>query len=184
LEAQAKAIEAARQSSQEASNKALQATIDNFHGDQRAWLGASDNTYTVAESGPVDSSVTVLNTGKSPAIDILCRITGTTKLKGNVLSDSDIIYPPELPILKQGTIFPNQHFPLNAGGPPMESAKQKIWFDNVQSGEWIQYFFGDVRYKDTFGRNHWTHFCSQFVLTTKSGTPCTIYNDTDDSKRK
>jgi lysyl-tRNA synthetase class I len=75
LEAQAEAIEAARQSSQEASNKALQASIDNFHADQRAWLGASDNTYNLAESGPISSSVSVLNTGKSPALDIYCLIT-------------------------------------------------------------------------------------------------------------
>ena len=54
----------------------------------------------------------------------------------------------------------------------MEAGKQKIWFDNVQGGDYVQYFFGEVRYKDAFGKNHWTHFCSQFVPTTKTGTPC------------
>lgn len=168
---------------QETANKlAAKTTTDNFHLDQRAWLGASDYTYTITESGPITSTAIVLNTGKSPARDILCRITGVTKLKTDVLQDSDIVYPPDLPILKQGTIFPNQHFPLTAGGPPMESEKQKVWFENVQSGKWTQYFFGKVRYKDTFGRDHWTHFCTQFVPATKSGTPCRIYNTTDDEK--
>jgi hypothetical protein len=117
-------------------------------------------------------------------MDIHCRITGTTKLKGYNLRDSDIVYPSDLPILKTGVIFPNQHFPLNAGGPPMESEKQRIWYANVQRGTWIQYFFGEVRYKDVFGNAHWTHFCSQFVPATKSGTQCSIYNDTDDKKKE
>ena len=84
-------------------------------------------------------------------------------MKGDVLHDSDIVYPAELPILKQGTLFPNQHFPLKAAGPPMEPDKQKIWAANVQNGEWVQYFFGEVRYKDVFRIEHWTHFCTQFV---------------------
>jgi hypothetical protein len=172
----------------EASNKqsktALDATIAASHFDQRAWLSAGDNTYTIAESGPIDNTVIVSNTGKSPAMEIFCRINGTVKLRGNILSDSDIAYPSALPTLNQGTIFPNQRFPLKAGAILMESEKQRIWFGNIQSGEWIQYFFGEVRYKDIFGREHWTHFCSQFVPATKGGTPCPIYNDTDDSKRK
>ena len=136
------------------AKNSIQATKEVMRQDQRAWLGAGDDTYTIAESGPIDNSVTVINSGKSPAMDIFCRITGTTKLKGYILRDSDIVYPPELPILKQGTIFPNQHFPLKAGGPPMELGKQNTWFTNVQNGDWIQYFFGEVRYKDTFGRDH------------------------------
>jgi len=166
------------------AEQSLQANIDQFHRDQRAWLGTSDNTYTIVESGPIHSSVTVLNTGKSPATEIICRITGTTKPKGYVLRDSDIVYPTKLPTLKEGTIFPNQHFPLTAGGDPMEPNKQKIWFDKVQNGEWVQYFFGDVRYKDTFGVAHWTHFCSKYVPADKVGTPCPIYNNTDDSETK
>jgi hypothetical protein len=113
-------------------------------------------------------------------MNILCRITGTTKLKGHTISDSDIVYPAALPTVRQGTLFPNQRFPLRAGGPPMVAANQKIWFANIQSGTWIEYFFGDVRYKDTFGKDHWTHFCTQFVPATKGGAPCPIYNDTGD----
>jgi hypothetical protein len=172
LNGQLAAIERARKTSESASRD-----------DQRAWLGVGDNTYTIAETGPIDSSVIVLNTGRSPALDIFCRITGTTKPKGHTLIDSDIVYPADLSTVKEGTIFPNQHFPLKAGGPLMNPGKQKIWFANVQSGEWIQYCFGDVRYKDAFGNDHWTHFCSQFVPTTKSGTPCPIYTDTDEVKK-
>ena len=58
------------------SRTSLQATIDNFHQEQRAWLAAGDETYTIAETGPVESSVSVTNTGKTPAINITCRMTG------------------------------------------------------------------------------------------------------------
>lgn len=162
----------------------IEATKEAMRLDQRAWLGASDYTYSIAESGPIDSSASVTNTGKTPALNILCKTSGTTKVKGYVLRDSDIVYPSEMPIVKEGTLFPNQHFPLKANATAMNSEKQKIWFDNVQSGDWIQYFFGEVRYKDAFGRDHWTHFCTQFVPGTKSGTPCPIYNETDDSQRQ
>jgi hypothetical protein len=169
----------------EASNRqskaALDASIASSREDQRAWLGAGDETYSIPESGPIESTVTVGNTGKSPAIDVFCRIMGITKPRAYILSDSDIIYSPELPVLKEGTLFPNQHFPLKAGGNPMDPADQKIWFQNIQSGDWVEYFFGDVRYKDTFGKEHWTHFCSRFVSSTKTGTPCSVYNDTDDN---
>jgi hypothetical protein len=176
------------QESLETSNRqaqaALDATIKNFQRDQRAWLGAADYTYSIVETGPISSSAIVFNTGKSPAIDIRCRITGITKLKGENVRDSDIIYPSGLTVVKEGTIFPNQHFPLYAGGPPMDPEKQKIWFENVQGGAWIQYFFGEVRYQDISGNDHWTHFCTEFVPATKSGAPCAVYNDTDDTKKR
>ena len=166
------------------SKTALDASIAASRQDQRAWLGVGDETYSISESGPIESSATVLNIGKSPAMDIFCRTSGTTKLKGYTLKDSDIVYPVEMPTIKEGTLFLNQHFPLKAGGNPMDPGQQKMWFGNVQSGDWIQYFFGEVRYEDTFGGDHWTHFCTQFVPATKAGTPCPIYNDTDDTKTR
>jgi hypothetical protein len=166
----------------ENAKASIRATQNAMRLEQRAWLGASDYTYSIAVTDPVGSVAMVLNTGRTPAMDILCKITGTTKMKSDILRDSDIVYPAELPILKQGTLFPNQHFPLKAGGPPMDQGKQKIWFENVHGGEWVQYFFGEVQYKDVFRMEHWTHFCTQFVPATKSGTPCPIYNDTDDDK--
>ncbi len=172
------------QASSKQSKAALDASIASSRQDERAWLGAGDETYTIAESGPIESSVSVANTGKSPALDIICRITGRTKVRDSVLVESDIVYPPEMPILKEGTIFPSQHFPLKAGGPPLDPALQKTWFDGIQSGAIVQYFFGEIRYKDTFGRDHWTHFCTRFIPSSKSGTPCPIYNDTDDSKKQ
>ena len=116
------------------SADAIRATQTQMRLDQRAWLGTSDYTYAITESEPVTSSANIINTGKTPAMNIACRITGVTEPKSHVLNDSDIIYPPDLPTLKPGTLFPNQHIPLSAGGPPMDQGGQKIWLSRIQSG--------------------------------------------------
>jgi hypothetical protein len=177
-------LASAMESSVGQATNSFNATVDQFRLEQRAWLGASNYTYTITESKPIHSVAMALNTGKTPAMEILCRITGTTKPKSELLAASDIIYPANLPIMKQGAIFPNQFFPMTAGGPKWDPGKQKIWFKNVSSGEWIQCFFGDIRYTDVFGNGHWTHFCTQYVPETKSGTPCPIYNDAGDDKKQ
>ncbi len=62
--------------------------------DQRAWLGSGDETYTINESGPIESATYVTNSGKTPAFNIICRITGTAKPRGYALRRTDIVYPP------------------------------------------------------------------------------------------
>jgi len=162
------------------SKAALDASIKSSRTDQRAWLAAADETYNIAASGPMKGSVVVFNIGKTPALSVTCKITGITTHRDHILRDSDLAYPAELPILKVGTLFPNHQFPMSAGGTAMDPDKQKIWFANIQSGELVQYFFGEIRYKDAFGREHYSHFCTRFLPSTNSGTPCPIYNGTDD----
>jgi hypothetical protein len=48
------------------AGRSLDATIQQFHLEQRAWLSAGDNTYSIAEVGPIASTVIVLNSGKLP----------------------------------------------------------------------------------------------------------------------
>jgi hypothetical protein len=184
LKLQEQQMEAARKSTDTDAQKSLEATKEQMRLDQRAWLGAGDYAYTVAESSPIESVANVTNTGKTPALHVLCQSSGATILKGHILRETDIVYPAGLPTIKQGAIFPNQRFPLKTDAQPLNSVKQKSWFDNVQSGNWVQYFWGYVQYEDTFGKSHWTHFCTQYVPSTKSGTPCPVYNDTDDSQKE
>ena len=152
--------------------------------DQRAWLGSSDWTYNITESDPIKGTVEIINTGKTPATDTTCRFSGGYFPKTHILTEADITYPESSRILKQGTIFPTQRFPLKVDATPISPDFQKTWFQSVQNEEWIQYFWGYVEYTDTFDRKHWTHFCTAYVPKTKDGTPCTIYNDTDDAKKK
>lgn len=76
LDAQAKAIEASRKSSELASAKALKATIDNFYFDQRPWVGIEIVPATLPpnaiQTGPGVTASTVIivahNTGRTPAL--------------------------------------------------------------------------------------------------------------------
>jgi hypothetical protein len=160
----------------------LNVTIENSHLDQRPWVGATNYAYEITGSSPLAAVVQVINMGKSPALGILCRVYGATKTRGDILKISDIEYPANVPIVKQGTILPTQHFLLNSVAVSLKPGQQKDLVTNIQSGDWVQYFYGEVRYRDIFGRSHWMHFCSQYLPATKSGTPCAIYNDTDGSK--
>src|SRR5207253_642508 len=74
---QAELSELARKSSEAATKIALQATIDNFHQDQRAWVSIKNVTLTKPFSLTEKAQVRVLigNSGKTPALKqhIVCR---------------------------------------------------------------------------------------------------------------
>jgi hypothetical protein len=110
-------------------------------------------------------------------------MVGIYKPREKELTDADIVYPPNQGVVKQGTIFPSEHFPLETKTIVMVAEQQKTWFENISNGSLIAYFYGEIGYKDVFGNDHWTHFCTQYVVETKSGTPCAIYNDTDDVQK-
>lgn len=166
------------------SRDALNASIAASRSDQRAWMGAADWTFTVNASDPVKGVVVISNVGKSPATNVICRISGGMFPNDHVLSETDIIYPDRNPIIKQGTAFPGTHFPLTAGSGPIQPELQKLWFQRIDDGDLVEYFWGYAIYDDAFGRNHWTHFCTRYRPKTKDGAPCEVYNETDDTKKK
>ncbi|HSZ07824.1 MAG TPA: hypothetical protein VK794_04770 [Steroidobacteraceae bacterium] len=151
--------------------------------DQRAWLGGSNYKFEITES-KLEISVMVSNTGKTPAMVVIAQIQAIPKSKGSPISKADIVYPKDSEH-NQGTIFPNQSFPVYVRNTePIDLAKQKALFEQIKTGDSVEYFFGYVEYWDISGKDHhWTHFCGQYVPSTNSGTPCPIYNDTDDDKR-
>jgi hypothetical protein len=110
--AQARAIEAARRSSQEAANSALQAAIDNFHQEQRAWVGVESATPTGLQKGADGSlvlimRVTLRNYGRSPAENVIFLPELLDfQLTGDALRC--MRQPPPTPNLPGVTIFPGQ----------------------------------------------------------------------------
>ena len=81
LQTQANAIELARETSEASSQTSLQATIDNFHQEQRAWVGLTPLKSTIdprvdpkmfidgsgAPVKPLQEAYGIINTGKTPA---------------------------------------------------------------------------------------------------------------------
>ena len=63
-------MEDARKSSEGEAKNALQSTIDDFHRDQRAWVGLSaiSGAPTLGEIFTI--SPAYVNTGKTPALDL------------------------------------------------------------------------------------------------------------------
>jgi hypothetical protein len=178
-----KTEESLRASNQQ-SRDALNASIKAARSDQRAWLGNSNWSYVVNESDPIKATVMITNVGKSPATSIICRMDGGTFPKGHTLTDADLKYSDTAEMIEEGTIFPAQRFPLSAIAIAIQADLQKAWFQAVDNGDQIQYFWGYVTYDDAFGRNHWTHFCAIYRPKTKDSAPCRIHNDTDDTKQK
>jgi hypothetical protein len=74
---QAELAETAQDISQEASSKALQATIENFNQQQRAWVGVLDYEVSPIKPGsPVDFRIRLLNSGNTPALHFMVNAHG------------------------------------------------------------------------------------------------------------
>src|ERR1035441_386132 len=61
---------AASEANRQDSGRALQATIDNFHQDQRAWVGPNGVTGVPTVGQPFSITVRYINTGKTPALHL------------------------------------------------------------------------------------------------------------------
>jgi hypothetical protein len=184
LDAQAKGIEQSRKSSQSASAKALNASINSSRLDQRAWIGAADTVFTFSPNDPIKVEIGVTNVGKSPAVDVISRMAAITKHSGSSLQISDISYVPTIKENSNGTMYPGQKFPLKTFSSDVVSPLQAAFIEKLSSGSDVVYVFGEIRYKDIFSRQHWTHFCIIVNKDLKSGAPCALYNDSDPDEQK
>ncbi len=133
----------------------------------------------------MQSTARMTNVGKSPAVDVFGRAAGVTKPAGYVLKLSDIVYDAAAHWKRAMTLFPTQHYPLTdtfdwSNDPPGTlNDRRKIYIAALQARTLVQYFWGEVRYRDAFGVQHWTHYCTMISGDLNTGTPCDIYNETD-----
>ena len=56
------------------SSKALQATIDNFHLEQRAWLQIGNWSFVMNDKTTPSYQALIFDSGKTPAIDVTTLI--------------------------------------------------------------------------------------------------------------
>ena len=185
--AQGKSADAAKTQASN-SERALRATIDNFHLEQRAWVGpteATDPQFTVdgkpeyVRAGEKTIlGVYIVNSGKTPAKKMRTR----TNMKAMKKSDHFFAdYPPAPPnaeIVKGVSVLqPGMRIALRSlpTGVPL-TAEHILGFS---SGEWILYFYGDIRYQDVFGNSHVTTFCVELGRDLSSLHQCATYNDSN-----
>jgi hypothetical protein len=165
-------IQASNRAQTVANDKALQATIDNFHLDQRAWL-APLVPISKVENGKAFFKVPFKNTGRTPAIDAQAglKITNNPSLIPTTDPEPD-------KGSGKGLIPPDGVETTSNIDYPLDEAHTKL----VLQGTHV-YVFGTMRYKDIFGQKHWTQYCYETWGTMEAARPCAVHNKTDDTQK-
>ena len=162
--------------------------------DQRAWLSPDvQNTFSL--DGPdIPANIYISNTGRTPATHIIGHVIGTTFTKGeHPAFDEYGIGHPHTNIYT-GAIYPGQkplQVPLkivlysnNAGEQPRSIIPTPELARQIQNKETFVILFGEVRYCDVFGVQHWVKFCngSGDALGLDGIKECIYYNRTDNDE--
>lgn len=198
--------EAAKTSTKTAQSS-LQATIDNFHEDQRAWVGVfavnhRNEGRPAAKSSMEDIQINILNTGRTPTREARITMTSCMQYGRYIPSDSDKSWfekilsttPPEPFIASQGSLdidFLLHRSPLgycqdvadfqvgglSPGNPRTISIPRGL--DTTSGVARTISVFGRMRYRDVFtDKERDTTFCD---FTFKFGeidfSQCPTYND-------
>jgi hypothetical protein len=151
------------------ADAALQATIDNFRQDQRAWV-APLVPISKVENGKAFFNVPFKNTGRTPAVETQAGLKVTNNLNRIPTTDPE----PDKGSGK-GLIPPDGVENTSNINDPLDEAHTKL----VIHGTHV-YVFGTIRYKDIFGQKHWTQFCYETWGTMLAAIPCPVHNTTDD----
>jgi hypothetical protein len=169
------------------SKKVLDTTIENFHLEQRAWIGfasAADPEYTeggkmvyVKEGEPVKAEIILINSGKTPARN-LHTLAQMVLLRSDIKLitsfDKKMSQHPSV-----GVILPNGKIKIKIPQIPNVGGISKADVANITNGHFIVYIVGKFTYDDVFGKSHSTLFCSQIIPNLTNFKSCDHYNDAD-----
>jgi hypothetical protein len=165
----------------EQSKEALDSTIEIARRDQRAWVGtievipawrdASNNPIYIKEGSPARFGVTIINSGKSPALKVRCKTKFTTLA-------ADVKFSPNYEKFQRqsiGVIQPQGRFilPTAPSLGPITAAD----IDIFKNSKGILYLFGEITYEDIFKIPHWTTFCMFLAPTLDNFVVHGTYND-------
>ncbi|MEW6600932.1 MAG: hypothetical protein AB1499_08170 [Nitrospirota bacterium] len=166
---------------------ALDATIDNFRLEQRAWVGVEGvlppeykdgNKKIYVKSGqPMKTGVTIKNTGKTPALKIQSIVsmfywmsnhkfvpTFDKQVKGAERPSTTVLQP-------GGTYI------LIAPPIPEEGVINEADIANITNSRQILYIAGKITYEDVFNRQHSTFFCMYLTPTLTNFSHCNGHNE-------
>jgi hypothetical protein len=172
-----KRIAAAMEGAVAQANNSFNATVEQSHLDQRAWVSVGA-VHTINQYGmtlpapevgqPLMVRVTFVNTGRTPAINMrwACKDEQTAGKEPRFPSYD---YTPAETIPPNGTRICDKIVSSNfSSEEKTEIANGKKWF----------YLHGQVNYDDIFGRPHWMRYC--FFLTSGGAYGiCQHHNDID-----
>jgi hypothetical protein len=160
----------------------LDASIAASRLDQRAWIGpvthiepsfAENNRRIFVQVGSNSTfGVDVINTGKTPAINVASRL-----LVG-IRSARESFECPQLATISGSlaTVLPNQKLRMSVIYPAVEGGMSRKMFDGIKSGLLIVYIYGRIDYSDVFKAAHTTTFCMMMDRDMESINSCSMCN--------
>lgn len=165
----------------ERAEKALNATLENFRAEQRAWVGLKLITRGslgiegpfIQEGQKLDAKICILNSGKSlarkvkismTAQDVPAGVDPIKKQRTSGFSNIGVMQPEFMDFLTPPTI-------------PAEGVATKSFIENITSGRKVIYLTGKITYEDTFQRPHFSTFCLQLRPDLSGFTACPFYNE-------
>jgi hypothetical protein len=182
---QAELTEKARVSSEESSKQAFQATIDNFHHEQRAWVGPIEmgiNEPPIHVGSRLVATIVLTNSGKTPALNVstLAAIAFWDKrLPVDPHFKIDNTDQPSNSVIQPGMKETITTLPISS---PLNSGAGVVGTNDlaeIESGESIVYVFGRITYRDVFQKEHRTTFCGFLNRNLTTLRACKTYNQAD-----
>jgi hypothetical protein len=152
---------------------ALDASINMARTEQRAWISVRlINLDKMNEGSPLQITVGITNTGKTPAFSITYR--DLLVMSPFPIDTSKPTYI--VPAQHGTTIFPNATFPWPLYSSSNLSAEQ---VRAIKAHTLFIYVFGEFKYKDIFNRPHLTKFCGHYLPESNFFGICTKYDYAD-----
>ncbi len=168
LQAQADKMDTARQSSEVNSKKALDATIDSFHRDQRAWVSVEPATG-VPNDSTFKIAIPINNAGRTPATSVMVYFDGKAVKQNEKFSYTFTGSPVPFGYLAPGK--PSSAFTYNGD-------QSKIRVPLKQPTDYYL-VFGAITYEDVFRGKHWLTYCF-FNFEGQSYSYCPEHNQIGD----
>jgi hypothetical protein len=165
-----KMTQQAIQANEEQSRKSLQATIDNFHLDQRAWLGVEDfGLSEPIQDGKYDIYLKLFNSGKSPALNVTFGTKAgafPTPINWKNLSRNQSF---KFANNNTGSIPPQSPRTVHIYGDFSKIFPDPAYKKGIEDGSITFYVRGEINYNDTFTKIiHHTPYC--MLLSTVPST--------------
>jgi hypothetical protein len=176
----------AAQESVSAAKKSMDVTVKQFRLDQRAWLGFSFKTYKYTVGQPLDTPYQIVDTGKTPALNVKGMVVTHFMKKGDIPAfNYDHRTEISLGTMLPGVAQPGTSY-LFASDPPKGVHVKPMKFSmdmyrQLSGGTGYIIVYGKMEYDSVFGGHHWIRFCRTSGPTAYTDE-CLGYNgiDTDE----
>jgi hypothetical protein len=163
------------------AQQTLNASVENFKSDERAWLGFKPTiiiTSPPAQNVKWGGRLQIQNYGKTPAQKV------ESIIRTKIICGPFPIHPSYRPkdtvsIDSRITVMPGEVVPT--GLTTLDSELTSDDFKSFENKKCGLYYYAAIEYCDIFSRRHYRHFCMEWDSTPAPGfLSCGSYNDGDE----